>query len=551
MEKNLSLTILLLLFIPAFLPSPAFCSQTPDAVVANPPIEGDPSPFAHYHPRVAVIFEMRGLLLQRDYQRLNERLDAIQKTAEADFRREDDALDAFRAFRVNVKGYKTLLDEWAALYPNDYQPYLARAFYNNKLGWEARGTGWASKTTDMQMREMGDYFNYAVRDAETALTVNPKLIPAYWLLLNVARTNAMPARDALDRALKVSPHSFIARMSYIFTLTKRWGGSYGEQEAFALEAQAYADRNPLIAVLQGYRYWDMGKDAYTAKSEYQESVRKFFSSIPLVGKYLSFLSFFVNKRIGTYYRQKQIGFYTKALSFGDFALFRSERADAYYWEAKYDGALYAKALDDIRRAVELDTEAYYYAIMAKVLYETGEYREAAQSIALAVALDHNDSDVINGRKWLAGSFVHKGHQSFEKKDFEKAVEFYGYAIAADAKNDKAYYWRGRAVFETSVYASALADFKKSAELAPSEFNTWEWIDWTYAKMNDFDGAIEAWGKFIDANPTNDRAYLLRSWAYYCRGNLTAALDDAGRSMELGNKAAVERYEMIRRKMTTR
>lgn len=66
-------------------------------------------------------------------------------------------------------------------------------------------------------------------------------------------------RPLVERARANWPDSFLIRKPYMHRLKPRWGGSYGEMQAFADAAQSFAQTNPRLKFLQGFIYVDQGQ----------------------------------------------------------------------------------------------------------------------------------------------------------------------------------------------------------------------------------------------------------------------------------------------------
>jgi tetratricopeptide (TPR) repeat protein len=136
----------------------------------------------------------------------------------------------------------------------------------------------------------------------------------------------------LDRGLKIQPYSFILRVSYMWSLLPRWGGSYAAMEDFARECAPYAAKNPRIRALAGYEDWDRGR-VLEEKNDYAGAEAA----------------------------------YTRALGAGEASQFRFDRGD-FYWRRDR----YPEALEDLNRALlqrPQDTRGLYER--SEVAYHLG------------------------------------------------------------------------------------------------------------------------------------------------------------------------------------
>lgn len=572
MKKKITLALLAVVAIYLFFFPPSFISEylSPNLQVEYPDI-------VHFSKNIessASITEavnLQNLILQRDYAGLNAWMDACQKAAEVDVAKDGSkTLTAARFFNANVIEYAGFFDEWTAAYPNAYQPYLARAFYEFGLGWESRGTKWSSETTDEQIEGMILHFKNAVYNAQAALKINSKLMPAYWVMIRVAQTSGeldIDAKEVLATALvQVGPLTFGPRMAYMRGLTTRWGGSYEEQDAFANEAQVYADKNPALKRLLGLKYCDRADDLDNTRWQLQERVNNSIGRMPIIGQRLAS---YLNEKISAHYGEKRLRLYAKALTYDDYDFFRSERAEFYYQRDQYD-----KAKEDITRAIELAPEnPMHRMLLIRINCALGEYGDAMNNIVAANKLGPWNRELKSEMEPYAKWLVATGAEYYAKKDFQGAVIMLELGLAADAKNKLALYWLGRVAYAEGDLPLALANFQRASELDPGEFAYYESIDMVYAKMgyakvgisigstvwanwacaqadlgND---SIESWDRYIKLKPQDGRPWLMKARAHYCRGDLDAALADAKKAVELGNKDASGRYEMISQRLAAR
>ncbi|OGQ50798.1 MAG: hypothetical protein A3J24_01660 [Deltaproteobacteria bacterium RIFCSPLOWO2_02_FULL_53_8] len=569
--KKISLILLaailvyVLVFPPVYISEYLFPLPDPGPSIDHTPVNIEDSS------ELTAAINIQNLILQRDYAGLNEWIDSAQRAAEADVANNGSkALVAVRFFSDNFIEYDEFFYEWTAAYPNDYQPYLARAFYEFGLGYESRGTKWAHETTEEQFEGMEKHFKNALDNAQTALKINSRLMPAYWVMIKMSqRTGKLDivAKEVFDAALvEVGPYSFGLRRAYMNGLEKRWGGSYEEQDAFSHESQAYADKNPALKRLLGLKYCDRADDLNTEKRRYRKLVDKTVGRIPFIGKRpASYLS----DKINAHYAEKQLKLYAKAFSYGDYDYFRAERADLYYRLEQYD-----RAKKDIPRAIELAPEApKHRMLLARINCEQEEYGDCLKNLVMANRLGPWNRELRKEMEPFAEWLVYKGRQSFDKRQAADAYRFFQLGLAADDHNKFAHYWMGRINYVEGDMPSSLEHFRRAAELDPDEFAYYEALDAAYAKINygkfgiaflpmDWHkwkcehkdlgiDAIEAWDRYIRLKPKDGKAWLMKARINYCKGDFEAALADAEKAVNLGNSDARGRYEMISRKLAAR
>jgi tetratricopeptide (TPR) repeat protein len=210
---------------------------------------------------------------------------------------------------------------------------------------------------------MDAFFTRASADFYFGMRLDPRSIVPYDGLMDIAMNEPDHAmgRLLLDRGLKLQPYSFILRVSYMWSLLPRWGGSYAAMEEFAKESAPFAARNPRIKALAGYEDWDRGR-VLEEKKDYPRAEAA----------------------------------YTRALGSGDASQFRFERGDFYWRRDKY-----REALEDLNRALlqrPQDERGLYER--SKVAYHLGfhgsgdermsMFTQAYDDAELSVALDPTD-----------------------------------------------------------------------------------------------------------------------------------------------------------------
>ena len=125
-----------------------------------------------------ITLKVRNLLFRRRYDELNSLLKSYEKAAEENVEKEEDLFTAYFVFYVGDEGYGLMLNEWVKATPDAYQPYMARAEFYSMMGWDARGTKWASETTNEQINRMNSFFTKASQDMELVLNTK-KCIRCY------------------------------------------------------------------------------------------------------------------------------------------------------------------------------------------------------------------------------------------------------------------------------------------------------------------------------------------------------------------------------------
>jgi tetratricopeptide (TPR) repeat protein len=146
-------------------------------------------------------------------------------------------------------------------------PLIVRASLHYDLGFAARGTKFASETSEKQFAGMRKHFELAIRDAVASRERAPVHMVAAGTVLLIARATSgtEQAKPWVDAVLQANPLNFGMRRRLIDAMEPRWGGSLEAMEQLAHEAQVFADRNPRIRVLLGIPHAYRGLEAQWAK----------------------------------------------------------------------------------------------------------------------------------------------------------------------------------------------------------------------------------------------------------------------------------------------
>ena len=463
-------------------------------------------PELFYPPNTADRITILNLLNNRKYSELNEKLASLQAAFEEDVRNEYILADSFDAFEIPDPSIEPFLNEWIDSFPKHFAPHTARALYRYSRGYKYRGTEWASDTSEEQFRQMHGYFVLAKEDIHKALTINPKILSAHLLLINIARTGGSnwESNAAFEAAMRVKPESMILRSAYMHCLTPRWGGNYRAMARFASESDELMNRNPSLVVLRGYIDWDKGR------------------SLASDGN-----------------RDEALKSYNRALSFGTSVLFLEYRATTHYNLKMRD-----EARKDVERMLAIQPQSLgAIALRGTLRAVDNNFREALDDFRMVESIDREDSDLLRWRKVAASELVRKGYD-LRKTDPEKAIEIYSQAILMDPGYSRSFYYRAWNYQAGKDFDNALRDLKEAIRLEPGYYSSYELLDSVLTRQKRWDEIIHYWDQFIALEPSNGKAYLERGGAYYQKGDRVAALRDTKKACESGNPDGCQQFQRL-------
>ncbi|MDY6793479.1 MAG: tetratricopeptide repeat protein [Thermodesulfobacteriota bacterium] len=460
---------------------------------------------------IAQIINLRDMLQNHEFERLNAVLKKYQHCFTEDQTDEYKVYDAYRTFYLTDSLYEALFVKWINNSPDKYQPYLALANYYCAKGWESRGYKFKKETSKEQFEGMRFYFSKAEENLKIALKINPDLMVGYNLLINIynATGNDAAEDETIENATALFPHSFLVRYVGAWAKQPRWGGSYKDMEDIAKQAEKYSAINPELTALYGLIYYDRSR---------------------------------MNRRNKRY--KRAIDLLTKALTFGDQWSIYYERVKIYHFDLKE----YDSALEDINRCIELRPVIdKIYRMRSRIYFAKGNYSDSLEDLRTAELLRPGDPSTIKWKEWASKKLLNKGYRLI-KTDNDAAFENYNLSIDFDNDNFESYYWRGVAFFQLEDFQSALSDFNRVIEINPHHFESYRMVDYILAKEKQWSRIIEYWNRFLELEPDHATAYLERAGTYYHNKDFERALHDLEKSCGLGNKEACRRYESLKARL---
>jgi len=205
--------------------------------------------------------DLRRLLRTERFDSVEIILRLAQDQAAADVRAEWRYYDSYVA--LQEPSLRPGLDAWIAAHPRAVEARIARGMYFVNLAGARRGGGYAVNTNRGQFRALDATLDSSFADIRVALKHDPSNLAAYWVLQRAAgfhgQADVLPT---YNRALRLSPASFVTRWLAITTLAPRWGGTYESMDRVAGQAQQFASANPELRTLQGFIDWDEADAAW-------------------------------------------------------------------------------------------------------------------------------------------------------------------------------------------------------------------------------------------------------------------------------------------------
>jgi tetratricopeptide (TPR) repeat protein len=438
---------------------------------------------------------LRSLLWHGRYAELTNHFEQIQTAFEKNPRYEYWPIDAGDAFASAEPSLKPKLDAWIVASPNSFAPYLARGSHYCSVGYASRGTKYASKTAESDFTTMEKAMLKALMDLETALRKRPSLNAAHRAKIQalVPTNRKKQLAMAIETAARACPECFQVRVTSIYTMTPRWGGSYEKMQAFAVSADV--SKNPRFKLLPGYIALDRADitgrtDPAAARAEIE-----------------------------------------KACALGDHWEFLLARA-----ESSSDTKDHAAATKDLDRALALRPKQIDCLIRrARSLIDLRKYEAAAVDYLDAVRIDPTDTRARRSHDTIVEGLVFQGWEAHKAKKTAEAVRLFD--MAADlAPNNKEVQQRKVVVMMGGKrpQASDIAKYEAAVAAAPDDLLPRRQFDYAIAyTTRDFSRIVASWTDYISRHPDDGRAFVERSGAYHHLGKKSEAEADMRKACELG------------------
>lgn len=368
--------------------------------------------------------ELLGKLKDRRYSSLNKTLLAYQEGYEKN--QGDERLVAYFAetFANADPESESIMQEWASFSPDNYAPYLVRAYYYYSVAWSWRG--YQLNVSEQGSQRMRHYMQLAADDLTRAVEINPRLSAAYAMAIRILTLIGSPELklQAMNEAMADDPSSYLLHSAFLWSLKPKWGVEADQLSQFMQQTRESVTSNELLGQKLGYEDYVLAESLQEA-GRFEDAQVYFDSAIAQGADHIMF-----RKRGINYYRLKN----------------------------------YEKALSDFDRSLQLwPQEPRVLRWRAYTLWQLERREQALADLELAASLSPYNKYVLMA---LA---------SFNRQSgvFEGVIDHYINALFYNESDASIWFAKGMHYYRDLLdFQMAAKDLKRAAQLAPDEAKYW-------------------------------------------------------------------------------
>jgi tetratricopeptide (TPR) repeat protein len=452
----------------------AWAEVAPAPLPSGWPLHGEEGADADGTPRQAVdLAGVRSLLLNRRFSELDAAFAHFQDAFEADQRFESWPIDAARAFESSEMPVREAIEAWVKVSPRSFAPYLASGASGIAQAQAQRDVKWAADTDARDLAQMEATLHTALADLHQALTLRPSLDAALREELRAYRLLGDGAHlwETIAKADQACPACFEHRVSVMYALLPRWGGSYDEMRAYL--ARLPVQVNPRLRLLEGFIDVDQSDVAMGA------------------GRHAEALAAM-----------------ERACARGDYAPFLVERAAVRRHRGEF-----AEALRDLNRALERSpSSAEAYFGRAELRFRQKAFEQAGEDLLAGFRLNPTEHTGRQLYTPLTIGVVDEGWSLFEEGRDEDALRVLDLAAQIAPVASDVLQKRAAVLAAHPPSPRELAILKERVEASPDDLFSRRRLDYSLFKLGRYEEIVSMWTKYLEHHD-DGRAYMERAGTY--------------------------------------
>lgn len=132
----------------------------------------------------------------------------------------------------------------------------------------------------------------------------------------------------------------------------------------------------------------------------------------------------------------------------------------------------------------------------------------------------------------AESYVNFGNDFLDRREWDKAKEYFERALKVNPKYPDAWYNLGRMYYDMRDYRKAIEKQKKAVEIDPQNADAWEILGLAFCCLGKHEEAVANLEKASNLNPREPRVWYNLGWAYSQKGNYKRAIEKYKKALEI-------------------
>ncbi|MDZ4757129.1 MAG: tetratricopeptide repeat protein [Bacteroidota bacterium] len=141
------------------------------------------------------------------------------------------------------------------------------------------------------------------------------------------------------------------------------------------------------------------------------------------------------------------------------------------------------------------------------------------------------------------SLITQGDEYYNSMDYEKAIDYFGKAIATDPSQSKGYWYRGDAYRESEKYVEAIKDYTEAIKLDPANWKFYRNRGRCYTKLSEYSLALKDFDKGLELEKSEAELWKYRGDCYTKMEKKDLACSDYQKSYELDKTGKAEAKEL--------
>ncbi|MCI4671002.1 MAG: tetratricopeptide repeat protein [Bacteroidia bacterium] len=464
-------------------------------------------------------------------------------------------------FQQAIAYFDQLIDEE----PTNEKFYLERGYIRSKMGWPQKALEdfdvvmslspentqapiYRSKT----LSEMGRY-SEALRDIEKLIEKFDQL-PELYMTRGKIYQEMDKLRDAqldYEKAISLDPNNanaYVGRANILRAKGDIEGAKGAINQALSHEA-SHPEANIFAAKLLE----EQGR-----KSEALDELEI------VISRYPSPEAYFMRGRLN-----EDAGMGAKALKDYE-AASKADASNINSWIAigriNLDQGKTQKALNAYQRAIDLRSgQADLFCLRGEVYTKLKRYNEAETDYNRALEIAPNSTKALNGRSLLyltqkeyskalidadkassiksndPNTLIVRARIYTAQKDFDKAFSDFNKVTKLDPYYSDAYYYQGIANMQAGNPSQAEKDFDKAVSLGGAQLDAFLFLGDASLESGKISEALNRFNEAIDYAPESPEPYRHRAEYYIYQNDITKALEDYDKLIELQGEATAEDY----------